>query len=245
MSNTQTTCLGDAIRMPSKKIPGENLLRHYALTKKIERDLMLRMPIGHSFVDVGAHNGDTVLAMALHARKVGRKDIRFVAFEPDVTKATFIENVAKLNHLDVKVYAFAIGDAEQTVRQTGDKPAKSGAVAYKAAESGLPMRTLDCFVEELSPVGHLHLDVEGWESKAIDGAERLLAGAEHCSLVAEAWHPNSAKKRGFSVTPLEDISRALAKHEHFRQQGYINDGNQNVLYSTHETSLASLVALYK
>ena len=161
MPKLNTTCLGDALWIPDGKPPGENFLCSYAVTKQVERDLMLQMPVNHSFVDVGAHNGDTVLAMALHARKMKQDDIRFFAFEPDAVKAQYIRKVAEMNQLKVSVFDLAIGDIAQSVKQTGDVPIQSGAVAYKAAEKGgVTMQPLDAFFEDICPVGHLHLDVE-------------------------------------------------------------------------------------
>lgn len=246
MPTLTATCLGDALWIPDGKLPGENFLCKYALTKKVERDMMLQMPANHSFVDVGAHNGDTVLAMALHAKKRARHDIRFFAFEPDVTKAQYIQTVANMNNLNVSVFALAIGDITQSVQQTGDVPIQSGAVAYKAVDKGgVQMQPLDVFFEAIHPVGHLHLDVEGWESKVIDGAQRVLQNTKACSLLAEAWNPISARKRGFSETPLEDIAQALTKHPHFLNRGFIQDGNNNVLYTSFEVSLDTLIAQYK
>lgn len=247
MPKVATTCLGDTLYLPEDvTLPGENFLCKYALTKQIERDLMLKMPANHSFVDVGAHNGDTVLAMALQARKKLRHDIRFFAFEPDATKAQYIQTVANMNTLNVSVFALAIGDIAQTVQQTGDVPIQSGAVAYKAVvNGGVQMQPLDVFFEEIHPVGHLHLDVEGWESKVIDGAQRVLQNTTTCSLLAEAWNPISARKRGFSETPLEDIARALMKHPHLTNRGCIQDRSNNVLYTSYEVSLDALIAQYK
>jgi len=228
MPNLATTCLGDTLCLPEDiTLPGENFLCTYALTKQIERDLMLQMPANHSFVDVGAHNGDTVLAMALQARKQLRHDIRFFAFEPDATKAHYIQTVANLNKLNVSVFALAIGDVAQSVQSTGDVPIQSGAVAYKAAvDGGVQMQPLDVFFEAIHPVGHLHLDVEGWESKVINGAQCVLQSTKACSLLAEAWNPACAHKRGFSETPLEDIARALRKHPHLTKRGCIHNAHR-------------------
>ena len=218
----------DSLRLPT--VPGENFFRKYLRTKVKEANLCVQMPKNHSFVDVGAHNGDTVLSIAALCKIIGRDDIRFYAFEPNTTKVEFIRKAAQMNGLKIVVVQKAVGELEQRIAPTGDTPALSGATAYKPSQNGMfEMTTLDNYRDVLSPVGHLHLDVEGWEASVIKGARNLLH-ENRCTLLAEVWGPEDAKKRGFSTTAEEDIDTQMRKHPHFQRAGFIRDGNTNVLY---------------
>ena len=188
------------------------------------------MPENSAFLDVGAHNGDTVFTMALHARTHGRDDIRFFAFEPDKEKTKFIIEVAQKNNLNVKVYTNAIGNKTQNVSPNRDMRLHSGAVSYsKKSDGNIKMIPLDS-LPELGEVGFLHLDVEGWESKVLEGCHNILKRYTPI-IVAEVWCPQSAKKRGFSVTPKEDIDGVIKKYgDKFIRGADIKDGNRNMLY---------------
>ena len=69
------TVFKDDIIYKLPKNCGEDLLNKYKKTKLYEGYLMVNMPKNSSFLDVGAHNG--VLTMAIHAKNIGREDIRF------------------------------------------------------------------------------------------------------------------------------------------------------------------------
>jgi len=80
--------------------PGEDdQLGRCRRQKKIESGYMLQLQHGSVIVDAGAHLGDTVLTLAIHARAKGRKDLRFVAFEPCREKCDFIRSVIVANDL--------------------------------------------------------------------------------------------------------------------------------------------------
>jgi hypothetical protein len=118
------TVLGDKIEWDLSLIPGrprggrwtgkDDQLWRCRRTKRFEASLLSTLPIGSCFVDAGAHFGDTVLTMALHARdSLHREDIRFVAFEPNATKARFIEACAAANGFapeTLRVISCVLGD---------------------------------------------------------------------------------------------------------------------------------------
>jgi FkbM family methyltransferase len=118
------TVLGNKIEWDLAKIPGrpkkgrwtgkDDQLWRCRKTKKFEASLLNNLPHGASFVDAGAHFGDTVLTMALYARDTLRRDdIRFVAFEPNPKKARFIEECAAANGFapdTLRVISCVLGD---------------------------------------------------------------------------------------------------------------------------------------
>ena len=73
---------------------------------------MLLMEKNSTFCDVGCHFGDTILTMALHARKKGRGDLRFIGFEPSSMKCEFIRQCMKDNDLGetVKIVRCCVSD---------------------------------------------------------------------------------------------------------------------------------------
>eukprot|EP00571_Detonula_confervacea_P009858 CAMPEP_0172301456 /NCGR_PEP_ID=MMETSP1058-20130122/3342_1 /TAXON_ID=83371 /ORGANISM="Detonula confervacea, Strain CCMP 353" /LENGTH=315 /DNA_ID=CAMNT_0013011581 /DNA_START=141 /DNA_END=1088 /DNA_ORIENTATION=+ len=121
---TPKTVLGNKIEWDTAKIPGkrqngtwsgkDDQLWRCRKTKRFEASLLNNLPHGACFVDAGAHFGDTVITMAIYARDtLQRHDIRFVAFEPNRTKAQFIEECAEANGFDsdtLRVISCVLGD---------------------------------------------------------------------------------------------------------------------------------------
>ena len=56
----------------------ENQLSRCKTHKTLDANIVLNMPRYTSFVDVGAHYGDTILTMALYAKEKNRDDLRFL-----------------------------------------------------------------------------------------------------------------------------------------------------------------------
>ena len=308
--------------------------------KRIECDLLLSLPLNSSFLDVGAHLGDTVLTVALRARAIGRTDLRFFAFEPARRKCDFIRETVERNGLKgvVTVVQACVGDvgredivrridgarstryrkdnlvdkydgrvvyvvkggreeagggntyddddegnddecqnddADDNVLNSGDAAnsgqredddAAAAAAAAAAVESdassssssssdsddeSLRMITLDSMYDVLHPVGFFHLDVEGWESRVLSGASRLLrsvvsspsTSSACCYVVAEVWEERNARIgrdgvltiRGFSPVPIKDIEVVMREHGHFVRGEDIVDQERNLFFSAFAT----------
>ncbi|GMI50659.1 hypothetical protein ScalyP_jg2448 [Parmales sp. scaly parma] len=170
-------------------------------TKKLEASYLLKMPPSSSFVDCGAHFGDTCLTMALHAKHNNRRDIKFFAFEPNDEKCLFIRNAAAENELKITVFNFALGEKPRLEAMRAVPPKRGrcefdGATKYEVNEGNLntgtdsdeeyiSMTTLDTYKAQLGNVGFLHIDVEGWESRVLDGARRVLTSmcCEHGGVI--------------------------------------------------------------
>ena len=77
--------------------------------------------------------------MAIHAREIGRSDIRFYAFEPSSLKCKWIEEVAEVNGVNVVVVNAAVGDCEKIVvpeRGRKEKAIFDGSLKYEEVDSG-------------------------------------------------------------------------------------------------------------
>ena len=221
---------------------GENFLHRYEKTKLYEGYLMLNIPKNSAFLDVGAHNGDTVLTLALYAKNNNRDDIRFVAFEPDEVKSNFIKVAADANDLNIKIYLLAVGEKDRYVSRNADMPLHSGAVAYseKSQNDDVRMINLDSLFDELGEVGFLHLDVEGWEAKVLEGSNNILTNYRPI-IVAEYWKERHSNNRGFSRTPIRDISQVLDKYDKkYVKFDDIRDKENNVVYLPEGMSISKL-----
>eukprot|EP00536_Pseudo-nitzschia_multiseries_P017035 jgi/Psemu1/292813/fgenesh1_pg.1348_\ len=233
------------------KLGDDDLLLRCRKQKRIEAAFMLRLRKGSVVVDVGAHLGDTVLTLALHARANDRSDLRFVALEPCAEKCAFLRSVVAANNLrgTVDVVCAAVGDVLGTVRPAAnakDRARREGSLRYEAcsgsdginAKSGIiestPMITLDSMFDELSPLGLLHIDVEGWESNVLRGATRLLTAVPNmdcrdnhhddfeftpCFVIAEAWTQKECLRRGVSGNSEEKIVSVMEQELREENQG--------------------------
>lgn len=98
------------------------------------------------------------------------------------------------------------------------------------------MITLDSIKDTLTadgPVGLIHIDVEGWESRVLTGASNLLqsSACSDTTVIAEAWTENEAKKRGMS-DPVYSIVAAMKPFSPFIRLPDIVDQERNVVYKS-------------
>ena len=208
--------------------------------KRWEADRLKELSQGTTFVDVGAHYGDTVVTMAIFARANGREDLKFVAIEPCSSKCEWIQNIAKINQLEITTIQACVGhSATQWVEPCGThKQLIQGNMKYEAvveeptsqAERDgdvCPMITLDSIRDQLGPVGILHLDVEGWEAQALEGATELLSNTNTlCWIVAEVWD----KRHAQSADPEKAVQSTMQQHLHFVRQDELIDQERNMIY---------------
>ncbi len=146
------------------------------------------------------------------------------SFEPvDLSYRACLETI-RLNGLaNVRLHNVAVGDCDDVVTmqvaRPGGKKIAAGEkiVANRAADDArfvsVPLVTIDSLVPKSRKVSVLHLDVEGFERKALRGATRILN--DHAPLVVlesgKAW---------LSRTYLADLA-ALAPKAGYRFAGQI------------------------
>mmetsp|Transcript_14962 Transcript_14962/g.30950 ORF Transcript_14962/g.30950 Transcript_14962/m.30950 type:complete len:445 (-) Transcript_14962:906-2240(-) len=213
------------------KLGEDDLLLRCRKQKRIEAAYMLQLQQDSVIVDVGAHLGDTVMTLALHARAKSRTDLRFVALEPCPEKCAFLRSAIAANNLQgtVEVLCAAVGDSLGTVRPAAnakDRARREGSLQYEYCPginesdrnrdtADTPIITLDSISDQLSPLGMLHIDVEGWESNVLRGAKMLLTSVPEkhnendkfppCFVIAEAWTEKECLRRGVSGNSEEKI----------------------------------------
>ena len=91
------------------------------------------------------------------------------------------------------------------------------------------MTCLHFVVDEIKPLGFLHLDVEGWEAYALCGMERHSAVSRlHTSLSVRCWMRGIGREMNLALMdadgsgpPYDDFIAAMAEHPNFeRNQRY-------------------------
>lgn len=229
-------------------------------TKKFEASLLIYLPHGSTFVDGGAHFGDTIITMALYARDtLQRNDLRFVAIEPNPAKAQWIRDCAVANEFDeetIRVIECVLGDetslASACVRKSqyceydgrtsyewtgySDENEKENASSATDDDEELyDVRRLDDFYDLIHPLGFLHLDVEGWEATALVGASALLTASEcsgRCYVLAECFTYEQARRRGpgFSLVQEHDIMSVMMKFPEFIRGEDLIDEETNLFF---------------
>lgn len=167
--------------------------------------LLLLLTPGDLFVDVGANVGAyTVLACAA-------KGARGYCIEPVPATFARLRDNLLINDLSSRVTPLNVGvaDKEGELRFTSD----SGTVNHVATDAdqstptvSVPVRTLDQLLINESP-SFLKIDVEGFETAVLNGAERTLSNTALHSIVIEL---NGAGARyGFDESA---IVRKLNEH---------------------------------
>lgn len=227
--------------------------------------MLIYLPHGSTFVDGGAHFGDTIITMALYARDtLQRNDLRFVAIEPNPVKARWIRDCAAINGFNedaVRVIECVLGD-ETAMGSASVRKSKycdfDGRISYewtdfsddKEQENNdsssatttdeddellFDVRRLDDFYDVIHPLGFLHLDVEGWEAAALEGASTLLSSSEsggRCYILAECFTYEEARRRGpgFSLVQEHDIMSVMMKFPEFTRGDDLVDEETNLFF---------------
>ena len=142
-------------------------------TRLLLRRLLLREPPGSHVFEAGAHVGDHLLPMA-----AAFPSLRFVGLDPDASKCAFIERMADANRLrNVRVVTAALDAVERT--DCGlDRAGLPGMwrVGSNGTEEGL-CTTIDAVMANATTIAVVHLDLEGFEFRAMLGANATLSRA--------------------------------------------------------------------
>ena len=128
---------------------------------------------GGEFLDVGANHG--LLSFGL-ARKFGKR-IRFHLFEPNSKLLESIDKTLTLYPaMEREIVGMAVSDVDGTIQFQVEKE-QTGA-SHITESGGISVQTikLDTYLEakRLNQVALLKLDIEGYELKALQGAENSL-----------------------------------------------------------------------
>lgn len=155
------------------------------------------------FVDVGANVGSyTVLACAARGAKG-------YCFEPvPETYERLLDNL-RLNGLAARVSAFNIGiaDAEGELAFTSGEDTANHAVADQEACAKavrVRVRALDAVLEDERPF-LMKVDVEGFETRVVEGARAVLSNPSVAAVIMEL--NGSGSRYGFSEDAILDTMR--------------------------------------
>jgi len=212
----------------------DNQLTRCPVHKKFEAVMVRLLPKGCSFLDVGAHFGDTIITMAMRAKTINRLDIRFFAFEPNTLKCDHIRKIARLNGLtSVCVINTGVGDKRTRIQTDGMSDELTGACSYREAPDGAAaMIKLDDVQGQVEPVGFLHIDVEGWEAKVILGAQKIIQNPiNRICIVAECWTTFRYKRRNFGTDPCMDIAHSMKPHDTYTRYADLVDIQTNLVFA--------------
>lgn len=174
---------------------------------------------GDLFVDIGANVG---VYSVLAAKAVGA---RAVAIEPVPETFEKLCSNLRINRLDGRTYAYNIGlgKSDDTLRFTVDKDTTNHVItdtAWTGPSILVPVRTLDEVLDGQSPA-LIKIDVEGWESEVLEGAEATLRQPSLLALIVEmngsdtAFNPNEQSvhanllRNGFAPHAYDPFTRSL------------------------------------
>ena len=228
----EVTVLGDKLK--GWKLFPDDLLFRCSEQKKFQLQHLLQMPINSSFLDIGAHYGDTVCTFAIYAKNHNRNDIKFFAFEPNKDKCDYISSISKLNKLNIQIFNNCVGNNHNKVLKQNDNfNLTSSASSFEENSNGV-IRTikLDDIKNTIEPVGYMHIDVEGWEPKVLSDAHSILTNRNNkMILFMECWDSEYSKSRGFSSNPENDILNELKNFNYVKLEHYIDktEGDKNIV----------------
>ena len=171
------------------------------------------------FVDIGANVGAyTILAC-------GARRARGYCFEPvPATYGRLTDNLL-INHLGSRVTAFNLGvsDQEGALRFIADRNCSNHVASREddAVETiDVPVRSLDSILDRSAPT-ILKIDVEGFETRVLQGAPRILANPSLHSVIMELngsgrrygfnedWILREMESHGFSACHYDPFTRRL------------------------------------
>ena len=168
--------------------------------------------------DAGAHVGDTSLWLAQFAQSM-RHPVKIITVDPNQEKVDFIRMMAAMNGLDNLIAVHAgvgdrnsLGEEVKTYKKFHwwfSRPLLSPMYQVKPSESGnIHIRTVDEIIAGADvpeyPLRLLHLDVEGYEYLAIQGADRQIQKNKPLTVIellqrdgSDQWIRSALAKRGY------------------------------------------------
>jgi FkbM family methyltransferase len=98
------------------------------------------------------------------------------------------------------------------------------------------MISLNSIKNEILPLGMLHLDIEGWEARALRGANDILHQVNHnCFIIAEEWDKRDRKSRRIALldsnsSTEEEIIEIMKEFVQFERLEDIIDQERNLFF---------------
>jgi FkbM family methyltransferase len=138
-------------------------------------------------LDAGSHVGDT-LFMISKLLDYNNNNVKVIGIEPDIEKVEFINTIIKLNNItNIILYCSALSDFEYNFNINKSKSNSGAWNIYEDNKSKQLTITLDHVCKDLN-MYLIHLDLEGYEYRAIMGAKNILDNVKH--FILEFYHCN-------------------------------------------------------
>jgi len=135
---------------------------------------------GMRFIDAGAFQGDTLIAMS----KWAFQPEAVISFEPDPTNFSALASVAK--YMDFKVVCAPLGIGRKSELLSFNVEGKASSAFDPRGESPIQVVSLDEMCLSWGPT-HIKMDIEGAESEALSGMQEILRKCRP-SLALSAYH---------------------------------------------------------
>ena len=148
---------------------------------------------GKVFIDGGAYNGDTAIALLNYGPEA------IWCFEPDELNMELLKRTITLNRLESVLVPFNVGIGEKNFQASFTHTGIMGSKIEENGNSSIEVRTIDTVVSERKArVGLIKLDIEGFELEALKGAGKTIKEQKPL-LVISAYHTG---KDFFEIPPL-------------------------------------------
>jgi FkbM family methyltransferase len=187
----------DQLKIPKNEFSNELKQRwtyhEYKTNKKIlklidDMDIKKKQYI----LDAGSHIGDTLLMISLYLKHKQLKNVKVIGIEPDEEKISFIQDIIQLNHIDnIELKCNAISD-EKGNYFINKSNKNSGAWTIENSDNGGCFVMLDEVCKDKS-MYLIHLDVEGYEIKALNSGIETIKKTPHIILEYEHIGLNKIK----------------------------------------------------
>jgi FkbM family methyltransferase len=157
----------------------QNWLIYFGIKTDEPKDLLKLIQPGNTVIDIGSNIGQTSMNIA---KICGNNGLVF-GFEPDpVNFNRAIENLNLNSFTNIKYYNVGLGDKKGVLHLKINTPSNRG--GNRIDKNGdnnshikVPIETLDTFTmnENLQKVDLIKIDVEGFETEVLKGAEKMIA----------------------------------------------------------------------
>jgi FkbM family methyltransferase len=189
---------------------------YYGLAEYVDMAFALHLlRPGDLFIDVGANAGSySVLASGVAGAET-------IAFEPIAETADRFEANIRLNNLSalVTLHRVGIGAKPSILRFTANQDTVNHVALPDEAALELPVETLDRMLGHRSPT-LIKIDVEGFESEALEGSHQALIDPALLALIVEINDSYRTYGRVLSdvVGPIEAAGFAPYEYEPAHRQ---------------------------
>lgn len=169
--------------------------------------------------DLGANTGIHTLLFSKLVGKVGK----VIAFEPHPRNCVHLHNLLELNNVsNVEVVEAAVSDTNSEVVFFEGKHKKQGSLVGIGCETGdiirVNARTIDNLVAEGLPApDFLKIDIEGAESRALEGARQTLS-SHRPTMVIELHTPAEDIEVGKILLDLGYVAYRVFRNEDDRRR---------------------------